>query len=133
VDQIICPICVLSSTRFTAHALWSAIDQWTRSLANTLTALCDMESRDPECYSGVVKYLSTLQPVQVKDLPFHSFCRSCLTDGIQWFVNPGIFPEEVPIVKAFYEVHRITNVSRGVNKRKDISFLTFAGHSHPHA
>ncbi|KDQ28163.1 hypothetical protein PLEOSDRAFT_1041023 [Pleurotus ostreatus PC15] len=48
-----------------AHALWTSIDQLNQSLASILTRISELHDRDPAVYSAAVKYLSSLQPVQV--------------------------------------------------------------------
>lgn len=48
-----------------AHSLWTTINQRNQSLANTLLHLSELYSQDPTSYVRAVKYISSLQPVQV--------------------------------------------------------------------
>ena len=52
-------------TIYIAHELWTELDGLNRSLARTLLHLSDLHAQDPETYSEAVKYLSSLQAVQV--------------------------------------------------------------------
>lgn len=52
-----------------ANALWVHINQLNQSLAQTLLHLLKLYEQDNENYESAVKYLSSLQPVQVC---FHS-------------------------------------------------------------
>lgn len=48
-----------------AAALWTSLDQLNQSLAQTLLHLSKLHEGDPENYASAVKYISSLQPVQV--------------------------------------------------------------------
>ena len=59
-------IIILSLFVFTlANALWVHINQLNQSLAQTLLHLSKLYEQDKENYESAVKYLSSLQPVQV--------------------------------------------------------------------
>ena len=51
-----------------ADALWTHLDQLNQSLARTLLHLSKLHDQDPENYKTAVKYLSSLQAVQVGSL-----------------------------------------------------------------
>lgn len=50
---------------WSANALWKNLDQLNQSLAQTLLHLEKLHKQDPKNYAESVKYISTLQPVQV--------------------------------------------------------------------
>jgi phosphomevalonate kinase len=52
-----------------ADALWTALDQLNQSFAEAVEKLWVLHKSDPQTYVEAVKYLSSLQPVQV------SFCH----------------------------------------------------------
>ena len=49
-----------------AKARWDAIDALNQRLAKTLSALTATEAKDPIVYRKAVKYISTIQSVQVR-------------------------------------------------------------------
>lgn len=49
-----------------ADTLWREIDQLNQSLAQTLLHITKLHDKDPENYGAAVKYISSLQPVQVR-------------------------------------------------------------------
>lgn len=59
---------VLKDSSCTAHlasALWNALDTVNQALSKTLLRMSELHARDPAAYAKAVKYLSTLQSVQV--------------------------------------------------------------------
>jgi phosphomevalonate kinase len=48
-----------------ADALWTALNKSNQELAKTLLSLCDMYERDQISYTDAVKFISSLQHVQV--------------------------------------------------------------------
>ncbi|PFH51483.1 hypothetical protein AMATHDRAFT_142322 [Amanita thiersii Skay4041] len=76
-----------------ADPLWRSLDQLNQSLAQTLLHLSRLHKQDSGNYESAVKYISSLQPVQ-------------------WEANPWQPPAEIPIVSAFYDVHRISQAIR---------------------
>ena len=73
-----------------ANALWVHINQLNQSLAQTLLHLSKLYEQDKENYESAVKYLSSLQPVQVNfftpPIYFYFFTRGTLKSGLQ---TPG--------------------------------------------
>jgi hypothetical protein len=63
------PRCSLHTT---AHSLWTALDQCNTSLGQTLTRLSQLHEQDQHAYVETVRWVSGLQPVQVR-LPFRLF------------------------------------------------------------
>jgi hypothetical protein len=63
----LCLFLLLSSPRdiYVAHALWTALDECNRALVKTLSEISHLETTNSSLYAGVVKYISTLQPLQV--------------------------------------------------------------------
>lgn len=53
------------SLKMTATALWTALDQLNQSLAQTLLHIAKLYSEDSSTYLSALKYISSLQPVQV--------------------------------------------------------------------
>ena len=49
-----------------ANELWNALDTVNRALSQTLLRLSDLHARNEKAYTKAVKYLSTLQTVQVR-------------------------------------------------------------------
>ena len=49
-----------------ADELWNALDTVNRALSQTLLRLSDLHARNEKAYTKAVKYLSTLQTVQVR-------------------------------------------------------------------
>jgi hypothetical protein len=49
-----------------ADTLWREIDQLNQSLAQTLLHITKLHNKDPDNYGAAVKYISSLQPVQVR-------------------------------------------------------------------
>ncbi len=49
-----------------AKALWDAIDALNMKLSRALLALTDAEAANPTAYRKAVKYISTIQSVQVR-------------------------------------------------------------------
>ncbi|KAF7782555.1 hypothetical protein Agabi119p4_1931 [Agaricus bisporus var. burnettii] len=72
-----------------ADTLWREIDQLNQSFAQTLLHISTLHDQDTVNYGTALKYISSLQPVQ-------------------WAANPWQPEEEIPIVEAFYEAHRIS-------------------------
>ena len=48
-----------------SKALWDAIWALNKKLSKTLSALTDTEAKDPTTYRKAVKYISTIQNIQV--------------------------------------------------------------------
>lgn len=48
-----------------ADALWKHLDQLNQSLAQTLLVLGNLHDKDPKTYQGAVKYICSLQALQV--------------------------------------------------------------------
>lgn len=48
-----------------ANALWTTLDQLNQSLARTLLRITHLHAEDPETYTKAIKYISSLQAVQV--------------------------------------------------------------------
>lgn len=51
-----------------ADALWNALDKVNHALSKTLLKLSDLHARNEKAYTKAVKYLSTLQTVQVRSI-----------------------------------------------------------------
>lgn len=49
-----------------ADDLWNALDKVNHAFSKTLLKLSDMHARNEKAYTKAVKYLSTLQTVQVR-------------------------------------------------------------------
>jgi phosphomevalonate kinase len=49
-----------------ADALWRSLDQLNQSLGQALVHLTKLHAGDPNNYESAVKYISSLQPVQVR-------------------------------------------------------------------
>jgi phosphomevalonate kinase len=49
-----------------ANALWRSLDQLNQSLGQALVHLSKLHASDPKNYESAVKYISSLQPVQVR-------------------------------------------------------------------
>lgn len=60
------PLRLQSAHIFTAHSVWTALDQLNTSLAQTLARLSMLHEQDSEAYLGTVKYISSMQSVQVR-------------------------------------------------------------------
>ncbi|KIK67414.1 hypothetical protein GYMLUDRAFT_55186 [Collybiopsis luxurians FD-317 M1] len=82
-----------------AHTLWTALDQLNQSLASSLSNLSTLHSRDPKSYASIVKFISSLQPVQA------SLTRS-------WIADPSFDQYEVQVAAGFYEVHEVSEAIR---------------------
>ncbi|PPQ67289.1 hypothetical protein CVT25_005873 [Psilocybe cyanescens] len=76
-----------------ADALWNHLDKLNQSLAKTLLQLSELHDKDSANYKSAVKYISSLQ-------------------AVQWDANPSLPKEEVPIVRTFYEVRRLSEEIR---------------------
>lgn len=76
-----------------AHELWTALDQFNQSLAHTLLELSSLYDKDPETYTIVVKYISSLRVEQ-------------------WNANPSQTAEEQLIISHFAEAHRLSQEIR---------------------
>ncbi|KAJ3910032.1 phosphomevalonate kinase [Lentinula edodes] len=72
-----------------ANAVWTAIDQLNQSLASTLLRLSAFHSENPACYASIVKFISTLQP-------------------LQWTADPSLSEFETNVAAHFYQAHKIT-------------------------
>ena len=59
-----------------ANALWDTIWALNKQLSATVNALGDMEAENPVAYAKAVKYISTIQSVQVRALSRLSFVPS---------------------------------------------------------
>jgi phosphomevalonate kinase len=71
---LFCDCIILNLFVFTlANALWVHINQLNQSLAQTFLHLSKLFEQDKENYESAVKYLSSLQPVQVI-LSFYFIC-----------------------------------------------------------
>ena len=55
-----------------ANALWDALDERNQALSGVLLKLSSLHAEQPEQYAVVVKYLASLQSVQVSDVSFYS-------------------------------------------------------------
>ncbi|EPS94393.1 hypothetical protein FOMPIDRAFT_62407, partial [Fomitopsis schrenkii] len=78
----------------TADDLWNALDKVNHAFSKTLLKLSDMHARNEKAYTKAVKYLSTLQTVQVRP----------------WLVNPNISGDDQEIMEAFAEAHQYSEV-----------------------
>ncbi|KAJ3865451.1 phosphomevalonate kinase [Lentinula novae-zelandiae] len=72
-----------------ANAVWTAIDQLNQSLASTLLRLSAFHSENPASYASIVKFISTLQP-------------------LQWTADPSLSEFETNVAAQFYQAHKIT-------------------------
>ncbi|KAJ3735703.1 phosphomevalonate kinase [Lentinula guzmanii] len=72
-----------------ANAVWTAIDKLNQSLASTLSRISDFHSQSPGRYASIVKFISTLQP-------------------LQWTADPSLPEFETQVASEFHEAHRIT-------------------------
>jgi phosphomevalonate kinase len=57
---------MISKNCIVAEALWTNLDQQNQSLAQTLLHLGKLAEDDHENYASAVKYICSLQPVQVR-------------------------------------------------------------------
>ena len=105
------PLRSQSLTHLSAKALWTALDQLNQSLAQTLLHLSRLHDADPEGYASAVKYISSLQAVQVRALrPPYAHLADRSISPAQWLANPFTPTDEAPVISTFYEAHRITEV-----------------------
>ncbi|KAJ4497135.1 phosphomevalonate kinase [Lentinula lateritia] len=72
-----------------ANAVWTAIDQLNQSLSSTLLRLSVFHSENPASYASIVKFISTLQP-------------------LQWTADPSLSEFETNVAAQFYQAHKIT-------------------------
>ncbi|KAL1746403.1 ribosomal protein S5 domain 2-type protein [Schizophyllum fasciatum] len=84
-----------------SKSLWTSLDQLNQSLAQTLLHLSRLHDADPKGYASAVKYISSLQAVQVRALcpP----CRRLPDDSMpihQWLANPFTPTDEAPDIRA---------------------------------
>ena len=97
-----------------AHSLWTALDQCNTSLGQTLTRLSQLHEQDEHAYVETVRWVSGLQPVQVR-LPFRlsrlPTNPPSLTHVSQWLANPNMEPGQAMCLEAFYEAHLLTEVT----------------------
>ncbi|KAJ3768665.1 phosphomevalonate kinase [Lentinula raphanica] len=70
-----------------AYAIWTAIDKQNQSLASTLLRISDYHSQNPLKYASIVKFISTLQP-------------------IQWTADPSLPDFETQVAAEFHAAHR---------------------------
>jgi len=61
---------------YLADILWREIDQLNQSFAQILLHITKLHNDDPDNYGAAVKYLSSLQPIQVRKCSASSFDRS---------------------------------------------------------
>ncbi|KAH9948992.1 ribosomal protein S5 domain 2-type protein [Amylocystis lapponica] len=90
----------------TATALWDALDKLNQALSKTLLQISELHARDPAAYAKTVKYLSTLQSVQVCVEPPAALSRSHFDD--QWLANPNMSESDQQIIEAFCEAHLLS-------------------------
>ncbi|KAF7792390.1 hypothetical protein EIP86_003427 [Pleurotus ostreatoroseus] len=93
-----------------ANALWDALNASNQLFSRTILALNEMHAANPADYAIVVKYLSTLQHVQVHSPPsslldlcshlWRSLARA------QWLAHPSIPPQQLPMIEAFSQVRQ---------------------------
>jgi len=76
-----------------ATAVWTTLDQLNQSLAFTLTSLSTLFSKDPASYTAVVKFISSLQP-------------------LQWTADPSRSAGQTEVANRFYEAHNISQAIR---------------------
>ncbi|KAI0633269.1 Phosphomevalonate kinase [Trametes polyzona] len=79
-----------------AKKLWDTIDSLNRGLSKTLLALSALAEKKPTAYRKAVKYISTIQSVQVR-----------------WLANPNIADNDNHsdlrvVIEAFIEAHNLT-------------------------
>jgi len=79
----------LSTLDDIANVLWAALNKSNQALAKTLLSLSDMHETDQISYANGVKFIASLQHAQ-------------------WLVSPSVPPNQLHIVEAFHEVHRIS-------------------------
>lgn len=72
-----------------SHQLWEDLNKTNQALCSQLLKLSQLHSQNPTAYTAVVKYISTIQP-------------------LQWLANPNTKRGEGQIVEAFYQAHLIT-------------------------
>jgi phosphomevalonate kinase len=92
-----------------AHALWSTLDKLNQSLAQTLLQISRLASEHPAVYEKAVRYISSLQPVQVSV----GSAVGTMLNLPQWLANPNHSNEQQAIISAFYETHKISQLVRG--------------------
>ncbi|KAF9531647.1 ribosomal protein S5 domain 2-type protein [Crepidotus variabilis] len=80
-----------------ANGVWQHLDQLNQSLSRTLLHLTNLHDQSPTAYKNVVRYISSLQPVQ-------------------WEANPLQPATDQPIINTFYQVHRISQEIRSKMK-----------------
>ncbi|KAF9042871.1 Phosphomevalonate kinase [Rhodocollybia butyracea] len=76
-----------------ANTVWTALDQLNQSLSSTLSHLSTLYSRNPKSYTAIVKFISSLQPVQ-------------------WTADPSFGNDEAEIAATFYHAHAISQEIR---------------------
>lgn len=93
-----------------ALALWTDIDRLNTRLAETLAALSELYEQDASSYTTALKYIASLQPIQVS---LQTFCwqGKNLMFFLKWSANPYQPEEEKPIITKFYDAHKISWVS----------------------
>lgn len=79
-------------------------------MAAILLELSNLHDQDPENYASAVKYISSLQSIQVHPPLLGPFAHLDVY-FLQWVANPWQPPAEQPIVTAFYKAHKVTQVS----------------------
>ncbi|KAL1673938.1 ribosomal protein S5 domain 2-type protein [Schizophyllum commune] len=84
-----------------SKALWTALDQLNQSLAQTLLHLSRLHDADPGGYASAVKYISSLQAVQVRALrPPYAHLADRSISPAQWLANPFTPTDEAPDIRA---------------------------------
>lgn len=84
------------------------MDQFNQSLAHTLLELSSLYDKDPETYTIVVKYISSLRVEQVS---LTNLCKiNYFLMELQWNANPSQTAEEQLIISHFAEAHRLSQV-----------------------
>jgi hypothetical protein len=63
-----------------AHSLWTALDQCNTSLGQTLARLTELCERDQHAYVETVRWVSGLQPRQVRHQSLLTFAPKAVAD-----------------------------------------------------
>ncbi|KAJ4483413.1 phosphomevalonate kinase [Lentinula aciculospora] len=86
-----------------ANAVWNAIDQLNQSLSSTLLRISTYHSKDPANYASIVKFISTLQPMQ-------------------WTADPSLSEFETEVAYEFHQAHLITlQIRRSMKEMGDLA------------
>ncbi|KAF5393505.1 hypothetical protein D9757_000591 [Collybiopsis confluens] len=86
-----------------AHTLWSRVDQLNQSLASALSHLSTLHFKNPKKYASIVKFISSLQP-------------------IQWVADPSLNEFEDDVASGFFKVHETSeNIRKSMRQMGELA------------